>query len=88
MSSPRRTAEGGAKQSSDTTASPDVQRFEKKIRRKERKEDESIQRLNKQLQDMIKEGKEALGTTIEIEDDPNEDEGYGEGTEVMAVSKW
>jgi hypothetical protein len=88
MSSPRRTAEGASKQSFDTPASPDVQRFEKKIRRKERKEDESIQRLNKQLQDMIKEGKEALGTTVEIEDDPDEDEGYGEGTEVMAASKW
>lgn len=47
-----------------------------------------MQRLNKQLQDMIKEGKEALGTRIEIEDDPDEDEGYGEGTEVMRASKW
>lgn len=88
IASPRRTAEAGSRQSYTTPASPDVQRFEKKIRRKERQEDENMQRLNKQLQDMIKEGKEALGTRIEIEDDPDEDEGYGEGTEVMRASKW
>lgn len=89
IASPRRTAtESGPRQSFTTPSSPDVQRFEKKIRRKERKEDENIQRLNKQLQDMIKEGKEALGTRIEVEDDPDEDEGYGEGTEMMGASKW
>ena len=88
MASPRRTTEIGSRQSFTTPASPDVQRFEKKIRRKEKREDESIQRLNRQLQDMIKEGKEALGTKFEIEDDLDEDEGYGEGTEVMGASKW
>jgi hypothetical protein len=88
MASPRRTAEVQCRPAVITPSSPDIQRFEKKIRRKERQEDESIQRLNKQLQDMIKEGKEALGTRIEIEDDPDEDEGYGEGTEMMGASKW
>jgi hypothetical protein len=88
MASPRRTRDVGPRQSFTTPTSPDVQRFEKKIRRKERKEDENIQRLNKQLQDMIREGKEALGTRIEVEDDPDEDEGYGEGTEMMGASKW
>jgi hypothetical protein len=88
MASPRRTTEVVCRPGVTTPNSPDVQRFEKKIRRKERQEDESIQRLNKQLQDMIKEGKEALGTRIEIEDDPDEDEGYGEGTEMMGASKW
>ncbi len=88
IASPRRTTEVGSKQGFTTPSSPDVQRFEKKIRRKERKEDESIQRLNKQLQDMIKEGKEALGTKFEVEDDPDEDEGQGEGNETMAASKW
>jgi hypothetical protein len=88
IASPRRTTEAGSRQSFTTPTSPDVQKFEKKIRRKERKEDENLQRLNRQLQDMIKEGKEALGTKIEIEDDPDEDEGYEEGTEVMGASKW
>lgn len=86
--SPQRAAEVGSRHSFTTASSPDIYKFEKKIRRKERKEDESIQRLNKQLQDMIREGKEALGTTIEIEDETEVDEGYGEGTEIMGASKW
>ncbi|KKY24137.1 hypothetical protein UCRPC4_g02603 [Phaeomoniella chlamydospora] len=54
-----------------TPTSPHVQKFEKSMRAKERKEDEDIKRLNKQLRDMIREGREALGTRIEVED--NED---------------
>jgi hypothetical protein len=38
------------------------------MRRKEREEDASLQRLNKQLQAMIREGKEALGTTVVVDD--------------------
>ncbi|KAJ5273278.1 hypothetical protein N7478_008403 [Penicillium angulare] len=49
-------------------ASADMQRHAARMRRKEREEDASIQRLNKQLQAMIREGKEALGTTIEVDD--------------------
>ena len=37
---------------------------------------------------VIREGKEALGTTVEIEDDLDEGEVSGEGAEVMAASKW
>lgn len=47
----------------------DAQRYAAKVRRRELEEDASIRRLNKQLKAMIKEGKEALGTRIEIEDD-------------------
>lgn len=83
-----RATEVGSRASSSAPPSPDVQRFEKKIRRKERREDESMQRLNRQLQDMIKEGKEALGTRIEVEEDRDEDEGYGGGAELMDTSKW
>ncbi|KAK2807227.1 hypothetical protein FQN50_005514 [Emmonsiellopsis sp. PD_5] len=49
-------------------ASLEAQRFAAQARRREREEDASIRRLNQQLKAMIKEGKEALGTTIEIED--------------------
>lgn len=49
-------------------ASADMQRHAARMRRKEREEDASIQRLNKQLQDMIRQGKEALGTTVEVDD--------------------
>ncbi|CAG7924991.1 unnamed protein product [Penicillium olsonii] len=48
--------------------SADMQKHAAKMRRKEREEDASIQRLNKQLQAMIREGKEALGTTVEVDD--------------------
>jgi hypothetical protein len=45
-----------------------MQRQAAKMRRKEREEDASIQRLNMQLQAMIREGKEALGTTVVVDD--------------------
>ena len=48
--------------------SPDVLKFEKKVRQKEKKIDSSMRRLNSQLEDMIREGKEALGTRIEVRD--------------------
>ncbi|KAJ5232421.1 hypothetical protein N7468_005377 [Penicillium chermesinum] len=52
----------------DGPGSADMQRYAAKMRRKEREEDASIQRLNKQLQAMIREGREALGTTVEVDD--------------------
>ncbi|GAD95878.1 conserved hypothetical protein [Paecilomyces variotii No. 5] len=54
-------------------AAHDSQRYAAKVRRQELEEDASIRRLNKQLKAMIKEGKEALGTRIEIEDDLDTD---------------
>jgi hypothetical protein len=54
--------------SRDVPSSADIQRQAAKMRRKEREEDASIQRLNKQLQAMIREGKEALGTTVVVDD--------------------
>jgi len=57
------------------------------MRRKEAKEDESIRRLNAQLKAMIQEGKQALGSKVEIMDgadvdeDIDCDEGFVEGDE-------
>lgn len=57
------------------------------MRRKEAKEDESIRRLNEQLKAMIKEGKQALGSRVEVMDgaDADEDidcdEGFVDGDE-------
>jgi hypothetical protein len=45
----------------------------KEMKRKQQKEDEEMMQFNKRLQDMIREGKEALGSTIEIE---MEDDGW------------
>lgn len=50
-------------------------------KREERQADASIRRLNEQLKAMIKEGKEALGTKVEVLDELDvdmEDEGYFE----------
>jgi hypothetical protein len=72
-----------------TSASPEVQRFERRLRQKEKAQQDSIERLNQQAKDMIREAREALGTRIDIEDEAGmEDEGYGEGTELMGESKW
>jgi hypothetical protein len=45
-----------------------MQRYAAQIRRREREEDASIKRLNRQLQAMIREGKQALGSTVEVDD--------------------
>ena len=48
--------------------SVETQRYVAQMRRMEREEDASLRRLNRQLQTMIKEGKQALGTQVEIDD--------------------
>lgn len=61
--------------------SPETQRFMAERKREERQADASIRRLNEQLKAMIKEGKEALGTKVEVLDELDvdmEDEGYFE----------
>ncbi|KAJ5907684.1 hypothetical protein N7495_000366 [Penicillium taxi] len=52
----------------ETPGSAEMAKYAARIRRREREEDASIQRLNKQLQAMIRQGKEALGTTVEVDD--------------------
>lgn len=51
------------------------------MRKRELEEDAHLKLINQQLKAMIKEGKEALGTTFEIEDEVDcmIDEGYAEG---------
>lgn len=62
-----------------TPLSPETQRFMAERKREDRAADASIRRLNEQLKAMIKEGKEALGTKVEVLDDVEmEDEGYFE----------
>lgn len=59
----------------------EVARHAARIRKREVEEEANLQRLNRQLKAMIKEGKEALGTKYEIE--IGEDEGYAEGDEYL-----
>ncbi len=58
--------------------SVEVQRHAVRIRKRELEEDANLKRLNEQLKTLIKEGKEALGTKFEVEDeiDKTLDGGY------------
>ena len=53
----------------DSPVNLEVQRHAARLRRKEAAEDANLKRFNQQLKAMIKEGKEALGTRIEIEEE-------------------
>ena len=53
--------------------SPEAQKFVAKLRRKEVEENREMSRLNAKLQAMIREGKEALGTKVEVEEYYGED---------------
>lgn len=62
----------------ESPVNADVQRHAARMRKRELEEDANLKRFNLQLKAMIKEGKEALGTKFEVEDEPV-DEGYVEG---------
>ena len=49
--------------------SVEVQRHAARIRKRELEEDKNLSRFNQQLKAMIKEGKEALGSRVEVEDE-------------------
>lgn len=52
----------------ESPVSVETQRYMAQKRRMEREEDASLRRLNRQLQAMIREGKQALGTRVEVDD--------------------
>ena len=52
----------------ETPVSAETQRYVARMRRLEREEDASMRRFNRQLQMMIKEGQQALGTQVEVGD--------------------
>jgi hypothetical protein len=81
------TRQSEVQSSHHTPKSPEVVKFEKKLRKKDQKQDDSIRKLNQKMQDMIKEAQEALGSTVEVVDDVG-DEGYGEGTDLSVMSRW
>lgn len=65
----------------ESPVSVEAQKHAAKMRRREMEDDAHMKRLNQQLKAMIKEGREALGTKIVVEDgvDDLTDEGYAEG---------
>ncbi len=72
--------------SSSTPKSPEVLRFEKKLKKKDAKQDQSMRRLNLQMQDMIQEAQQALRAKVEVLDDS--EDGEDDTTEVSMVSRW
>lgn len=58
--------------------SPEAQKFMVERRREARQQDMSIKRMNDQLKALLREGKQALGTKIDVLDDAMGDEGYFE----------
>ena len=67
----------------DSPAAREAQRWAALKRKEEREADESIRRLDAQLKAMIREGKEALGTKIEVEMDDDDDD-FNSGTKKWA----
>ena len=57
----------------NTPKSPEVGKFEKKLRKKDDRQDQSIKRLNQQMQDMIREAQQALGSRVEVVEDLDQD---------------
>ncbi|KAH8691594.1 hypothetical protein BGW36DRAFT_54830 [Talaromyces proteolyticus] len=61
----------------NSPASRDAQRFAAKFRRREREEDASFQKMNDQLKALIREGREALGSRVEVDEMDLDDEQSG-----------
>ena len=70
-------------------ASVEIQRHVARIRRRELEDDANLKRFNYQLRAMIREGKEALGTKIEVDIEREEpvDERYRGGDQFSTVGK-
>ena len=86
-SSVAQTRHSGSDSANETPKSPEVLKFERKLRKKDVKQDRSITRLNQQMQDMIKEAQQALGSKVEVTD-AIEDGDDESGTEISMVSRW
>ncbi|MCJ1483142.1 hypothetical protein MMC06_003308 [Schaereria dolodes] len=76
---------------SESPLSVDAKRYAARVKRKEYEEDQNMRKLNQQLKAMIREGKEALGTKVEIDLDWGReeilDEGYAEGEDFEEVGR-
>lgn len=70
--------------------SPEAKLYAAKVRKRELEDDASIKRFNQQLKAMIKEGKEALGTKVEVDDEVGGmvDKGYAEGEYFATKTPW
>lgn len=93
FASPRSPDSTSARKTTKSVSrSPEAKAYAAKARRREVEDDASIRRLNRQLKAMIREGKEALGTRVEVEMDERMDglvdEGYAEGEGFWGKGGW
>lgn len=79
FATPRSPAASPQAQRSPTSMAvdDDVQRYSAKRKREIKQADASMKRLNQQLQAMIKQGKDALASTVQIEDEMDDYQGGG-----------
>ena len=66
--------------SGGSPAAKEAAKYVQKLKKRERKEERELKRFNRQLEDMIREGQEALGARIEVAD-TTDDEGGASGME-------
>ena len=76
LASPRRS---GVLQGEGTPKSPEVVKFEKKLRKQSQKQDSSMRRMNQQLNNLVKEAQQALASKVEVQEYQDEDEGFIDG---------
>ncbi|MCJ1366899.1 hypothetical protein MMC16_006030 [Acarospora aff. strigata] len=90
FASPRSPGGKGTPVKSTKSLSPEAKQYAAKVRKREVEDDASIKRLNRQLKAMIREGKEALGTKFDVDDEMDGvvDEGYAEGDYFGAKNPW
>ncbi|KAH0287079.1 hypothetical protein M436DRAFT_71134 [Aureobasidium namibiae CBS 147.97] len=62
-------ASASASASGNDNLSPDAQRFLHRIEKQDRNTDKSMRKLDRQIQDLIRQGQQALGTKFEVESD-------------------
>lgn len=70
---------------------PEAKSYAERIEREEREADASIKKFNARLKAMIREGKQALGTKVEVEDNLDcemEDEGFADGYFDSQSRRW
>lgn len=64
---------GGTTSNSNSPAAIEAQKWAARKMREDKEADESIRRFNDRLKAMIREGKEALGTTVSVHDEDEDD---------------
>jgi hypothetical protein len=67
--------DGSPREVPESPVSAETQRYAARLKKREREEDRALKGFNERLKAMIREGKEALGTKIEVEMDDVDDDG-------------